>query len=245
MPNHVRNVIRMKGITKLPLFSDAKETFPGQPTKFFDFEKLVPRPEDITNTVAGSEQSDAMHVLALYLEDLQKYFKVWQMRLADRKELHLRLGEKWTNEERRKEYMAKALRYIANYLEYGATDWYEWSCTHWGTKWNSYDLQEDSDDQIRFSTAWSAPEPVIAALAKKYPEAHIEHWWADEDYGNNTGYREYSDGCVSGDYYDCGSSEAYENAAFCWEETECLYQDELGIWRYRTMEELEEMEAMA
>lgn len=47
-----------------------------------------------------------------------------------------------------------------------AERWYGWCCEHWGTKWNSYEGQENSDG-VSFSTAWGPPTPVIVALAAK------------------------------------------------------------------------------
>ena len=52
----------------------------------------------------------------------------------------------------------------------------------------------------RFETAWSNPEPIMLKLSEMYPEATIEHWWADEDMGSNDGYRVYRGGkIVEGD----------------------------------------------
>ena len=71
-------------------------------------------------------------------------------------------------------------------------------------------------------------------LSEMYPEATIEHWWADEDMGSNDGYRVYQGGqIVEGDYYDSCSNEAYEVYIKCWGESECLYQDEDGNWQHR------------
>lgn len=53
MPNHVMNVIEMKGIANLPLFSseDGK--------KFFDFNKLIPMPESL-NISSGSVEEESI-----------------------------------------------------------------------------------------------------------------------------------------------------------------------------------------
>lgn len=79
---------------------------------------------------------------------------------------------------------------VENILTYGCKDWYDWSIKYWGTKWNAYDCREinPTDTEICFNTAWSAPHPVVYALAKKYPDIEIMHKWADEDWGSNTGY---------------------------------------------------------
>lgn len=52
--------------------------------------------------------------------------------------------------------------------------WYTWSCEHWGTKWNassaSWGDDTQSSSRLFFQTAWSPPEPVIAAMSDQFPE---------------------------------------------------------------------------
>ena len=50
--------------------------------------------------------------------------------------------------------------YIDNILEYGDDTWYDWSCRHWGTKWNPSEARI-FDDEIEFETAWSAPFQLL------------------------------------------------------------------------------------
>jgi hypothetical protein len=70
----------------------------------------------------------------------------------------------------------------------GATDWYDWSIEHWGTKWNAYSSEVLEDDTIaKFDTAWSHPYPVMAKLAEMFPKELIQVMYADEDLGNNFG----------------------------------------------------------
>lgn len=45
-------------------------------------------------------------------------------------------------------------------------NWYDWAVENWGTKWNSYEGNV-TEEGISFTTAWSPPAPVIAALAKQ------------------------------------------------------------------------------
>lgn len=57
----------------------------------------------------------------------------------------------------------------------GYTDWYEWSLSHWGTKWN---VHEDDHNRTRddygvtysFDTAWGHPEQWFYALVEKVKE---------------------------------------------------------------------------
>ena len=54
---------------------------------------------------------------------------------------------------------------------------YDWCIENWGTKWNAYSIKFDRLS-VRFDTAWSPPEPVIIALAKKFPNVsfHLEYF---------------------------------------------------------------------
>ncbi len=64
-----------------------------------------------------------------------------------------------------------------NRIQYGHTDWYDWSIDNWGTKWNAGDVTQDHIGDrgfiIYFDTAWSPPVPVIEALIARFPEADI------------------------------------------------------------------------
>lgn len=103
--------------------------------------------------------------------------------------------------------------------QYGSANWYDWSIAHWGTKWNSYGYPDNTakdfdGSTIAFDTAWSSPEPVIAALAEKYPSLSFEHKWADENFGYNVGAREYENGEeVYSNLPSGGSKEALELAS--------------------------------
>lgn len=80
--------------------------------------------------------------------------------------------------------------------EYGYDNWYQWRCTMWGTKWNSYEVYWEDEIHpigstyktgVQFDTAWSTPAPIIEALAKAYPDVTIRVCYADEDIGSNFG----------------------------------------------------------
>ena len=87
-----------------------------------------------------------------------------------------------------------------NVERYGFRDWYDWSVTKWGTKWNGGEVDVESLEPesftIHFSTAWSPPVPVIEAMCERFPEIDAEMsyaetgcWFAGKVYG--------SDGCIS------------------------------------------------
>lgn len=80
----------------------------------------------------------------------------------------------------------------------GATDWYEWSIEHWGTKWNAYDHEVSEDDTVvRFDTAWAHPYPVMTKLSEMFPDQILQVVYADEDLGNNFGVYAMKDGLLA------------------------------------------------
>lgn len=99
--------------------------------------------------------------------------------------------------------------------KYGTDNWYDWSISNWGTKWNSYEPAPfDGGDTIEFFTAWSAPHPILEQLSKQFPDVLLYHRWCDEDFGYNVGEREHQNGEIVYENIPVGGSkEAYEMAA--------------------------------
>lgn len=239
MPNHVKNIVRMEGITKLPLFTTEKGVM------CFDFNKIIPMPESLdiesgsmtdeaiiyyvtdkcTLTLRGIKEADKELVEKTVSNILSKSWaeKVFMGVLEKTQDMPLRKKE---------ELYKKGQTYVSNVRNYGHPTWYGWCNEHWGTKWNAYSNEQEDEDTISFETAYANPEPVMLKLSEMYPETTIEHWWADENMGNNDGYRAYRGGqIVDGDYCDSYSNEAYEVYIKCWGESRCLYQDEDGLWK--------------
>ena len=88
----------------------------------------------------------------------------------------------------------------------GELNWYDWSIKYWGTKWNCNNAYY-GDSYFVFETAWSAPDPVIAKLAEKFPKVKITHRYADEDIGYNCGINVYENGKLKS-HKDCSASFA-------------------------------------
>lgn len=86
--------------------------------------------------------------------------------------------------------------------KYGFSDWYEWRCFNWGTKWNASEveltLNSPKEMSIRFDTAWSPPIPVIEAIAKKFPFTSITLDWEEES--GYYGKTEFENGVVTTNY---------------------------------------------
>lgn len=234
MPNHVKNIVKMKGITALPLFTE-KESYDGKMVQAFDFNKIIPMPESL--------QVESGSIEDIAIEAALRKIGGMGCQINRGRVVPGMSGEQYQDAVKRcneteEELCELGLKYLANQVRYGATTWYDWCCKNWGTKWNAYENKQLDADTIIFETAWSAPEPVIAQLAKMHPEAEIEHWWADEDTGSNDGYAKYCGGeAVEFIEYESCSNGAYATYVLCWGESECLYQDENGNWHHRNCDE--------
>ena len=79
--------------------------------------------------------------------------------------------------------------------------WYEWCCSHWGTKWPASDLDmtyEDTEIAGNFRTAWSPPHGFLAFLTKKFPTCEITNEYSEEL--ERAGYSEYKEGLITDKY---------------------------------------------
>lgn len=181
MPNHVTNVITApkEVIEKIVTVKDGRQVV--------DFELIVPTPPDV------SQDAEPYHVKVAA-------------------ELALGVGRPHFNDKTpstfSNEDFSLFIKYLQAWKKYGCFNWYDWNCKYWGTKWNAYQTTINPDGVI-FDTAWSAPHPVIEALAEQ-TNAEFLHEWADEDTGHNVGYRKYSGGVVVEERELSGTNEGYE-----------------------------------
>lgn len=98
---------------------------------------------------------------------------------------------------------------------YGENNWYDWSCSNWGTKWNAYHFHTGDleNDTIFFDTAWATVPTIIAKLSSIFPGLLFILDYADEDFGYNTGTMEFEDGkMINSDIKIGESDEAMEHA---------------------------------
>lgn len=207
MPNHVKNVVVIDGLDRDSLDElmrkIRRDTPPDGSEKnalTIDFDKIKPMPKalDIEN---GSETLRGTELYLTWINphvgwygetNLSEGSWDWVVRMlnAERRfgEYKTALSSKEIRElttvydEGRLTDIGK--RCVDNIITYGATNWYHWrtSPKNWNTKWNAYDFKNTgADNIIEFSTAWSAPHPVIKTLSCMFPSAEISHCWADED----------------------------------------------------------------
>ena len=221
MPNHVENIITLQGDEKKirEMLEAIQNDDLGLGT--IDFNKIIPMPESL-NIEAGSRTNNGLQlykefiseclfenrktdILNISAADLEKSEKAYLNTHSDIKLDEWELGKTAWN----------------NIQNYGVPTWYEWSINNWGTKWNAYGYDEDTDysenDNLWFQTAWSAPHSILQKLSEMYSDITFEHEWADEDLGANCGRKIYRNGECTEEYYPESQKEAIEFACRIWD----------------------------
>lgn len=177
MPNHVRNILTLTFNTN----EEAADFYLKHvPNGNFDFNTLVPMPEVLNGTIAGSPTDDALALIAVMTGNPGKLnARFDRERQEGETDTVLALRLCYEDPERLKPGF-QALLAIATT---GYQDWYNWSLDNWGTKWNAYDHNNDLHENVvhlMFDTAWSPPEPIIEKIGELYPDAKIAHYAFDE-----------------------------------------------------------------
>lgn len=226
MPNNVKNRISAPAATLALLLNDE-----GNP----DFGRVVPCPEIISNEAVSSHVEIAAEI-ALGLVKIPEpdhepaCLEDFTDRLRANTALRV-LKEGPHPKDFNDEDWQAFINYLLAYRETKHMNWYGWNVEHWGTKWNAYCFERISDTEVEFQTAWSAPHPVIEALAMMGDKGRLRHEWADEDTGNNVGYRVYG-GEVFSEKELSGSLEGWELAFKLWPEDRQHYVRDGDTYRY-------------
>lgn len=209
MPNHVINHLTFSGIGEKEL--DLLQSV-GQDDCLatLDFSKIIPMPAEL-DMESGSRTIDGLKAYSTYLDSAKEDTpdKEAQFRAA-----HPNISDATWN-------IGKQA--YQNVQKYGAPTWYEWRVKNWGTKWNSYDasgiFKEGEKCTMSFSTAWSAPIPILKKLSEMLPDVEITHRWADEDIGSNCGIVLWKNGNALKTYLPEFGKESVEFAKSMWDST--------------------------
>lgn len=209
MPNYITNTVKVKDMDVLKeklLAVDEDGNY------LVDFNKLIPMPKDINNTIAGgcewvidkfgllTAQKDKQTDMVQPLLDSLYDAKLTQAEFINKVEetnntfkfiacydlSHV------TDVSKQKEMIHNVIKGYYNFKKYGVRNWYDWSNKYWGTKWNGMEtLVNEYDNTVLFQTAWACPFPILEELSK-YTDILVS--FADEDIGNNYGIFKYSNG---------------------------------------------------
>lgn len=212
MPNHCTNQIKVTGpeetvnefykshlrTVEVPVRGSETET---ETALVFDFNDFIPMPASLKVT-SGTDSSNAYDVYYSPNGGSMLSYK-W---IAEKGIKTLEELRAWADKEH-PDWQAVADVMHGNIEAYGAANWYDWCCQNWGTKWNAYGVHcqtppvADAEGQYYmefcFTTAWSPPSPVLAAIAAEYPDLTFENEWYEE--GGLAGYMLISEG---GDIFD-------------------------------------------
>lgn len=181
MPNHITNILKAPPEVIAAL---------AGPESVVDFSAIIPQPDGLNVTCSCAAEDMAQLITGQISLNPVRGNSMESLTDGLRLSNVLRSLQnggitKW--QEKDFETFVAMLR---NFRSCGYFSWYDWNCQHWGTKWNAYESKAIPGG-VSFETAWSAPHVVIAALAARFPDATIEHLWADEDIGSNCGTRVY------------------------------------------------------
>ena len=174
MPNHVANKLIFRG--DAGLLESLRETMKAKDgSSPFTFNGVIPMPESVKNTSAGSQQEAGI----IALTGMGKSNKdPWIIPAYEKHGIYtpeqLRV---WLTKNEPKALELGEASLVA-YQETGYYDWYDWSIANWGTKWDAYHVEAQSDDSsltYTFQTAWSPPHNIIDLLVKKYSNLTMEH----------------------------------------------------------------------
>ena len=213
MPNHITNILRIEASEELTaqIKSEIKSVDVEGETRHIDFNKILPMPESL-NITSGSTTENGIAILRYREGDDRKIREImgyaWGSKFDDPEAMIIHMIDKGLAN------LDEAQKALDNERLYGCRDWYGWSTSNWGTKWNAYSTNDTDVDEVSFETAWSNPYPVIVALSVKYPDAVFHMRYADEDFGHNVGEYSLQNGeVIEENIPEGGSSEALTMAA--------------------------------
>lgn len=143
MPNWVYNEVRIAGDREL--LEEVRVFLRGDEGEF-DFNKLIPEPKELLQFDSPLGRDEVIKYVATHISLKNAPFPDSDLE--------------------------EAKQALSNVRKYGARDWYDWRCDHWGTKWNTDNAESEfvnGELVYHFATAWSLAEPILQALFNKYP----------------------------------------------------------------------------
>lgn len=244
MPNHIQNrlVVTANSNEELQNFlaSIKGDTIVDDQKQIIDFNRIIPMPLPLRDTESSSRTDDAIYYYLAttnqeeMISSILRHHKFYTMdRFAGK------------NKDELNELLEIGKKYVEIFKEYGAKDWYDWSCANWGTKWNAYETRLETLDEysvvLLFQTAWSGVPNIIQKLTEMFPTIIFDYKYADEDMGYNCGEGYGEDGEFSFLMLQGGSEDAIRTYAECWDcDFDMFYQDDEGYWHNREWEDEED-----
>lgn len=150
----------IKKVTTLPKPNDKKHTYP----QYIDFEKIIAMPKEMN----VSEEEEG-HTAFRYLVEKDPKRKA---------EIKAELEDQCAfDSERINNGLKLGQLYLDNFNKFGARTWYDWSCMHWGCKWNAvatYEWKIENEYKtiasVYCETPWSEPTAAVMNSSKLYKD---------------------------------------------------------------------------
>ena len=162
-----------------------KQTVASQ-EQVFDFNNIIPMPKELE---AATAHSDSPELIEALKED-------WNLKASDLFS---------------QEAIDHAKQSLTNLLHYGAANWYDWCCSHWGTKWNACESYLHGEDNTSltysFNTAWCEPRPIFEELLKRFPRLSFRIEFHEESDVKPLGDED-DDDCFWSEHWCCMESDA-------------------------------------
>lgn len=216
MPNHVTHRVTIKSsketIQKIKDTHFSKDEKSGEINQF-DFNTFIPMPTILADTTSGTS-ADLGYMAITGKFTAPNGRLTWDQYGMFRDKNFQNFTEfKEHIYENHPDFIAEGQKLIDAIKETGFADWYTWSISNWNTKWNSYSLsiddnQEDGTFEFNFETAWSTPTSIFEKLCERYPEIELNVSFFDEGWGfagtgyNDDGSYEESDEEITDEFFE-------------------------------------------
>lgn len=156
MPNHITNIIEIKGDPQRvrALFEAVKRDEYGLGS--IDFNKLVPMPPELDI----EEGSQTKRGLKAYKDFIEVYTFNGKKENFDLSNIPEKAEQAFlrVRPDIDRDTWNLGKQAFQNKQKYGVTSWYDWRIRNWGTKWNAYGYESGvqfNGKSLRFQTAWS------------------------------------------------------------------------------------------
>lgn len=259
MPNWVANKLTIEGENSEEVLNSLLSEDKEEKGKlYFDFNKIIPMPEEL-NIISGTITDQCM---ALYLTSINpniyyygkdkvradEYLKITQKICKDNTFNPInfmlpveKIGEYeklvFSHEEEGQKFdREKALAYgkqaVDNVMKYDATSWYEWQIKEWNCKWGACNSIIDGTN-IWFDTAWSDVRFLIGKLSLKHSKNNFIYEYCEEQPGYYCGIIHIQNGHLKGGDLAEYSKGAYEMFFDFWGgEDDYIFDEKTGTYNF-------------
>jgi hypothetical protein len=189
MPNWCSNSLVVKGSPEqLEIFKNIVKGTGDYRETSLSFNSIIPRPKSLD--IESGSDTEVCH----------GYYKF--VKYGDKKFLDFYRGLPWVTlnnfnddtemaewlVQRNSKSLEEAYKLgenIDNNIKtYGASTWYNWNISNWGTKWDAssetpWEDNGDNEIVLFFETAWSPPIPVYGKIDELFPELDFVATYAE------------------------------------------------------------------